>query len=448
MRTPSPRLNTSTAHALPTPPSSAGKGVITAPTWSTANAEPESGANLQLPQYSPFDSKTDEVDEIISVRSNDDAVKLEKGKEREKPRKRKRSTRERTRPPQKRLAILSESPPDEEALATPPPTPPTTKPAHTGKDKGKGAMRPSPRPSETGSEYEMIQPPSGFDRFLDHGLGPEEPREEDGFQPMRRRSSKAGASLEQLFPNRVPLKREKTPVAPDPSNSRYAIRVEDAGSEDEKSRHDGLKSDSGPILKTRTPTPSQEARAPGSASATVGTEADLSLQKEEPTKDSPRTEPLAQLPEQPEQPPKEMELEQKSDAVGNITTAIQAATLKQTEEEQTTGRGTMTELVATREAAAQTEAIEPHAHDKSSDEPAELKPVGVSPTLAALAGGGLASLLPALMALQQGQQGGMKPEYHAEHDCALECEVCRVLATVLHGLHRGGMLGSCCGRKQ
>lgn len=427
LRTPSPGVDASGAQALPTPPSSVDKGQPKAPTWSTANAGGghARGAKPQLPIHTRFDPE-EEVDEIISVRSDDEPVKTLKGKEREKPRKRKRSAREKTQPPQKQVTILSESPPDEETLATPPPTPLSTSPARRDKDKGKSVLRPPPRPSEMGSEYEVIQLPSGFDRFLDHGLGRETIPEADGPPPKRHCSSKADAFLDQLLSNRVLRKEQKTPVAPASSSSQYPARVEDMSSENEKPRG-CLRANSRHILKSRTPSPSQEAcETLPCTTAPIRTEPDENVV--EPSPESAK-EVLEESPE--EQPVKEPEPEEQKEDVVSIT----AASAKKVEEVQDTTREPATKLISTSEAAAQTAAVEP----------TDVKLADVKPTLAALAGGGLASLLPAFMALQRDQWDKAQPEQPAAHDCAMKCEVCRVLAAVLHGLHRGGMLGSCCG---
>lgn len=425
--------------ALLTPPSSVGKAKITAPTWSSANGKTAEGARdslRQVPIHTRFYDTIEDVDEIAWVPSEELQHESVKGKKRERPRKRKLSVRERTQPPQKNICLLSETPPEVETLATPPPTPPSAPPTRT--DKGKGAIRNPPRPSATGPEYEVVpRLESGFDRFLAHGLGPEGTGEEDGSPspPKRHKHSENDGYMDRSFSDLERRKQQKTSATPKLEDSRYATRVEDMSSEDEKTRQSCLEAGATYILKTRESTPRVQQRRSSTVAVYQPT-----MRFDAPEKESDVEEFQAQSPERLLAPEKKIALAEagKNDLTGFIEAAKAAVDANKVEKTRSLDRGTMTEPTVTIDATTQ---VEP---------PADAKPIDIKPAVLELSGDVMAllpALVPVLTALQRAKLGEETPDQHGSHDGAVECEVCRVLATVLHGLHRGGMLGSCCSHK-
>lgn len=449
LRTPSP--DTTNPTAIPTPPSSGGKGKAVAPTWNTANSKESGGKSgrqighqhAQLGTHKRFGS-ADEIDEIVSMCSDNEPARLLKGNQRKKPKKRKRSNREKTHEPwTKKPSLLSETP-SMATPVTPPPTPPAVK--LTRKDKGKGAMRPSPSPSPTEADFEVTQPlATGFDSFLQFGLGPEVGSDEDHKATREKHKNEksprvdAAEVIERIFRNRVPQQQKKT-ATPDPVASQYAARVEDMSSEDEKPQ-ERLKPDSTHILETRTPTPTLQ--RPRARSLTAMGISPFEARKSAPSEEEPGVE------KEPEARPQTTISEKAPEAnVGSFTdeelddnAATNAVAIAQkTDDLHRVDRETMTEQRAAQiEAAAQT----------AAEQPPDTKPTDIKPALSV--SGNLMALLPVLMALQQTQANniGQRGQHgqHGAHDCALECELCRTLATLLHGLHRGGLLGSCCSHK-
>lgn len=449
LRTPSP--DTTNPTAIPTPPSSGGKGKAVAPTWNTDNSKESGGKSgrqighqhAQLATHKRFGS-ADEIDEIVSMCSDNEPARLLKGNQRKKPKKRKRSNREKTHEPgTKKPSLLSETP-SMATPVTPPPTPPSVKP--TRKDKGKGAMRPSSSPSGTVADSEVTQPlATGFDSFLQFGLGSEMGSDDD-LPPKRNKHKKekslrvdADVFIEQVFRDRVPQKQRKT-ATPDPGASQYAARVEDMSSEDEKTQQ-RLKPNSTHILETRTPTPTpQHPRARFlTATGVSQPEAPKSapLEEEPGVEKEPEAQPQTTISEKaPQTNVKSHTDEELVDSAAPDTVVV----AQNAEDVHSIDRETMTEQRAAQiEAAAQT----------AAEQPADTKPTDIKPALSE--SGNLMALLPVLMALQQTQANniGQRGQHgqHGAHDCALECELCRTLATLLHGLHRGGLLGSCCSHK-
>lgn len=400
-------------------------------------AEGARSASLrQLPIHTRFDDTIEDVDEITWVPSEEFQHESVKGKKRERPRKRKLSVRARTQPPQRNICLLSETPPEVETLATPPPTPPSAPPTRT--DKGKGAIRKSSRPSATGPEYEVIpRLESGFDRFLAHGLEPEGTGEEDGSPspPKRYKHSEDDRYMDRLFSDLQRRKQQKTSATPKIEDSRYAARVEDMSSEDEKTRQSCLKAGATCNLKTRESTATVQQRRSSTVAAYHP-----AMRFDAPEKEPDAEELHAQSPERLLAPEKKIALAKagKSDLAGFIEAAKAAVDANKVEETRSLDRGTMTEPSATIDATTQVEL------------PADAKPIDIKPAVLELSGDVMAllpALLPVLTALQRAKLGEETPDQHGSHDGAVRCEVCHILTTVLHGLHRGGMLGSCCSHK-
>lgn len=497
LRTPSPDLKSTNTLANITPPSSGGKGKAAGPTWNAVNgietgtgqarkAMHEASSPSSRKRLRPAEEDED-VDEIISVHSDDDPS-MSKGKEMEKPpKKRTRSKRKQTAQAQlqsRQPAILSVTPAT--TMATPPPTPPSNKRASRAEPER--ALRSSPTSSEADSDIVPLLA-SGFDRFLNHPLTSKSGSDDDNVDAKQQASgTEAAKFVDRAFHNRVALKKKKTTSAPELKRSRYAARVDDESSDEETSRQPGLKPGATYILESRTPSPvhaAHSSQSPPSIIATWPADCETSSVTMTKAEEAPRRLPplraendspeKASQPSEPQQvlqhkmkkeparastplhqlsekkdipkdatvPPLSKASQAKESNKFSSATASLAAATKEANDEKPSDDHRATSKPVPSKAAVTTQKID--AKQDVTSRPSDQQPADDKPTAAALSDTSIAGLL-ALSSLLQAQPAD-GPKEQQQHDCAFDCELCRTLATLLHRLHRSGLLDPCCGPK-